>query len=83
LGGVQAVLDVALAASGSYGKKMRKQGITRTHFPHGLGEQNMGCATRTRRTENPILEFCSDCRLIGQVEGASCALLVLRGARFP
>jgi hypothetical protein len=43
----------------------------------------MGCATRTRRTENPILEFCSDCRLIGQVEGASCALLVLRGARFP
>jgi hypothetical protein len=39
-GGLQAILDVALAASGSYGKKMRKQGITRNDFPHGLGTEH-------------------------------------------
>src|ERR1700722_5865923 len=39
-GGLQAILDVALAASGSYGEKKRKQGIKRNDFPHGLGTEH-------------------------------------------
>jgi hypothetical protein len=41
-GGVQVVLDVALAASEVRGKKMRQQGIARTHLPHGRENPTWG-----------------------------------------
>src|ERR1035437_2385748 len=49
---VQAVLDVAFAASDPRGKKMREQRTARTHLPHGGRKPHMGRAAHSRGTEN-------------------------------
>jgi hypothetical protein len=48
-------LDVALAASGSGGQKMRQQGIARADLPDGSGEFHMGRTAHPRRVENAWL----------------------------
>ena len=40
-GRFQALLDVALAASGSGKKKVRQRGITRSHLPHASRERHL------------------------------------------
>jgi len=58
----QTILDVALAASGSGRKKVRQQGIARTHLPHGCRELNLGCAPYPWQIEYAWLRyFGEDC----------------------
>jgi hypothetical protein len=45
--GIQIVLDMALAKSVPSRKKMREQGIARTHFSHGNREPDLGCASNS------------------------------------
>src|ERR1035437_1878481 len=68
-GGVQAVLDVALAASDPPQKKMREPGIARTHLPHGCREPHLGRAPHSRRTEDARIRYF----------GANCAPLDAQG----
>src|ERR1700759_2786969 len=52
---LQAVLDVALAGSGSAGQEVRQQRATRTYLPHGRRESNLGCAAQSWRTKDAWL----------------------------
>jgi hypothetical protein len=72
---VQAVLDVALAPSGSGGQKMRQQGIARADLSHGSGKLHMGRTAHPRRTENAWLRSFRANRVALDAESAeeSCA----------
>ena len=56
-GGVQVVLDVALAASESRRKKMREQRIAQINLSHGRRESHLGRATDSWRVEDVGLRY--------------------------
>jgi hypothetical protein len=57
LGRIQAVLDLAFAASDPRRKKMHYQGIARVDHSHGCRESYLGCATDSRRIEDAWLRY--------------------------
>ena len=67
---VQAVLDMALAASGSGRQKMSQQGIARTDLSHGSGEFHVGRTAHPRRIENAWLRSFGTNRIALDAESA-------------
>jgi hypothetical protein len=59
-GRLQAVLDLALAASSSRGQEVRQQRATRTYLPHGRRESNLGCAAHSWRTNDDLEQLAAD-----------------------
>ena len=55
--GIQALLDLGLAASEACRKEMCQQGIARTHFPYGLRELDLGCAADSWRIEDARFRY--------------------------
>ena len=61
-GRLQALLDLALAASSSRGQEVRQQRATRTYLPHGRRESNLGRSTHPRRADDAWLRrFGTNC----------------------